>query len=1286
MRITRASPGSTDATLSGLTISPGTLSETFAPGDTNYTASVARSVTSVTVTPTANDSNATITVAGTAVNSGDASGAQALDFGDNIIEIIVTAEDDVTTKTYTITVTRIGSSDATLSGLTISAGTLTPTFAPNTIEYTVAVPHLSRSFMVTPTANHAEATITVDDKAVNSGDAHNYHLGVGANVIPIVVTAEDGSSKTYTVRVTRARGGASTDATLSGLTISPGTLSETFAPGDTDYTASVANSVTSVTVTPTASDSNATITVAGIAVTSGSASGAQALDVGANAIEIIVTAEDVATTETYTITVTRAASALTDATLSRLIITDGTKTLKLTPSFDSNTEDYTASVANSMSSVHVILAVSQAGATIAFSSGSFVQAVIVGPNAIDIIVTAEDGTTTKTYTVVVTRASASDSTDATLSGLSISAGTLNPSFNSNTEAYTAEVAHSVSSVTVTPTASDSNATIVVDLTTANSRDVSAGQTVNSGDASGAQTLTVGDNYINILVTAEDGATTKTYFVWVPRAAPSTDAELRGLSISVGTLNPSFAYGTTDYTALVANSVSGVTVTPTAKDSNATITVAGTTVGSGDASGAQTLTSGDNDIVIVVTAEDGSATKTYTVKVTRRAVASICSVNPGIQPSSEPYLLADCEILLALKDTLVGSGTKLNWAANVDITSWYGIAVSGGRVQLIDLSSSNLAGAIPPELGDLTELRYLGLHDNRLSGRIPPELGDLKNLQYLYLDYNGLTGAIPPELGDLPNLQYLYLDSNGLTGAIPSELGGLSELRELRLHSNRLSGSISAGLGGLGELEELYLDHNRLSGAIPVELANLEMLKRLHLQCNELTGVIPSQFALIDGVLTEIWLHGNPLDSANIPAGLTAGNVRLSGAEGVWDDTDWCGPPEFPSTETGQRSTTEGPQGRNVGAPVTAIDPDNLLAPNAQPLTYTLSGTDAAHFTIDSATGQLKNTSILDYEDPVDADTNNAYEVKVMVSDGRDISTGSWDRIDVTITVTDIDDPVVDPVVKMGDDDDYEPEWGGIKGAATAGSGGVTLNWRAPTDGGTVKGYRILRREAGFTAYVEIHDTLGDTDPTATTYLDPLSSAESGKTYMYRIKTIRTNCQVGPDWYAGDGSGWPDPKNFGRVTVQTHSTPQAAPAAPAAPQMGDGTDDAGSNNGKTNGATAGSSGITVTWQAPTTTGNASVKGYVILRREDSERQPSETALEDGLHLAGSHHKYREIHTTLGDTNPTATTYTDSAVNTGTTYLYRVRAINNNCYISPDPTRHDQTGYSFGDNNFGKARAQ
>ena len=57
--------------------------------------------------------------------------------------------------------------------------------------------------------------------------------------------------------------------------------------------------------------------------------------------------------------------------------------------------------------------------------------------------------------------------------------------------------------------------------------------------------------------------------------------------------------------------------------------------------------------------------------------------------------------------------------------------------------------IPPRVGSV-------LDQNDLSGEIPPELGDLANLKSLNLEYNELSGEIPPELGDLANLKSLWL--------------------------------------------------------------------------------------------------------------------------------------------------------------------------------------------------------------------------------------------------------------------------------------------------------------------------------------------------------------------------------------------------------------------------------------------------------------------------------------------------------------------------------------------------
>ena len=105
-------------------------------------------------------------------------------------------------------------------------------------------------------------------------------------------------------------------------------------------------------------------------------------------------------------------------------------------------------------------------------------------------------------------------------------------------------------------------------------------------------------------------------------------------------------------------------------------------------------------------------------------------------------------------------------------------------------------------------------------------------------------------------------------------------------------------------------------------------------------------------------------------------------------------PEFPGTETGQRSVAENtPAAQDIGDPVAATDPEG------ETLTYTLGGDDAASFDIDGASGQLKTRDPLDYE------TKASYAVTVSVSDGKDID-GNADAsadntIDVTITVTNL---------------------------------------------------------------------------------------------------------------------------------------------------------------------------------------------------------------------------------------------------------------------------------------------
>ena len=94
----------------------------------------------------------------------------------------------------------------------------------------------------------------------------------------------------------------SADNSLASLTLSSGTLSPAFKYNVTNYTAEVANDVTSVVVSAKPSNANATVE---------SVNGGENLAVGANKIQVVVKAEN-GVTATYTITVTRKESGDTD--------------------------------------------------------------------------------------------------------------------------------------------------------------------------------------------------------------------------------------------------------------------------------------------------------------------------------------------------------------------------------------------------------------------------------------------------------------------------------------------------------------------------------------------------------------------------------------------------------------------------------------------------------------------------------------------------------------------------------------------------------------------------------------------------------------------------------------------------------------------------------------------------------------------------------------------------------------------------------------------------------------
>jgi Leucine-rich repeat (LRR) protein len=125
--------------------------------------------------------------------------------------------------------------------------------------------------------------------------------------------------------------------------------------------------------------------------------------------------------------------------------------------------------------------------------------------------------------------------------------------------------------------------------------------------------------------------------------------------------------------------------------------------------------------------------------------------------------------------------------------------------------------LPPEIGQLTNLRVLYLWQNQLTS-LPAEIGQLSQLEGLGVSNNQLT-SLPAEIGQLNNLEWLYVDSNRLT-SVPSAIGHLTNLRVLRLTGNQIR-HLPTQMGNLNRLNcseavncHLNLEYNPLISPPP----------------------------------------------------------------------------------------------------------------------------------------------------------------------------------------------------------------------------------------------------------------------------------------------------------------------------------------------------------------------------------------------------------------------------------------------------------------------------------------
>ena len=528
---------SNDARIEILEFNEGYLSPAFNKNVYNYTLIAdSESVMATIKNIKTVDQNATYQVNGGVITNNQ-----------GLVQIIVTSADSSVTKTYKVLVRLEKSSNAYLSSLTTSVGTLNPIFNKTRNTYEVNVGSDVNDIIITGTSESTKAFVTGNAK---------YDLDYGNNYINIIVTSEAGTTNTYSINVIRAY---KSNAKLKDLYVRGYEISPEFDEDTLGYTLTVENDVDKVTIEGELSDEESTV----------SGFGEKDLSVGLNTFDVVVTSQN-GDIKTYTIEITR--KKLVSSKIESLEIKEGL----ISPTFMSDYEYYTVNIPNEYDKITPIIKLVDEDATYEIIGNSNLQ---VGNNEVQIKVTSSDNSEETTYYITVVR---NVSTNNYLKNLTVSEGTLSPEFNKTTGYYEVEVENDVEKITLQATTESSTTSI---------RGI------------GEYTLNVGDNLIVIQTRSASGIT-RAYQVKVIRKAKENNY-LKSLVPSVGVLSPEFNKETLNYTIGVPEGTSEITLTAEPEEVISTI--------SGD--GLHSIVPGDNNISIIVTSESGDV-KTYTVKVTR----------------------------------------------------------------------------------------------------------------------------------------------------------------------------------------------------------------------------------------------------------------------------------------------------------------------------------------------------------------------------------------------------------------------------------------------------------------------------------------------------------------------------------------------------------------------------------------------------------------------------------------------------------------------------------------------
>ncbi len=295
---------------------------------------------------------------------------------------------------------------------------------------------------------------------------------------------------------------------LTSLSVSGTSLQPPFSGETTSYSIDLPSNTQDVTISATKSDPRDVLSGA-VTAQAGQVTGQATIQAPGSGstkdVSVIVTSSD-GRAKIYTMTL-RATTLGGDNTLKSLTVLPDT----LSPAFSVGTQNYTLNVASTATDVTVVATQSDPNAVISGDVPNEGHATLKldGPGTtkiVSIIVTAPNGVS-RTYTISVKRAN--PSSDDALADLTVTPGSLDPDFASDTLGYRVTVTNNVESVTLSVTKSDPNAI----LSALGSIIAAAGTPTGrvSVPLRGRRTE------MDLTVTAQDGATTRSYAITIIRS-------------------------------------------------------------------------------------------------------------------------------------------------------------------------------------------------------------------------------------------------------------------------------------------------------------------------------------------------------------------------------------------------------------------------------------------------------------------------------------------------------------------------------------------------------------------------------------------------------------------------------------------------------------------------------------------------------------------------------------------------------------------------------------------------